>query len=73
MRSIDAAVLTTDSVCLGRIGDFENSSGRFYLSNHPWALVREYSLQRKHAPVRIADPFIIIAHVIGSLWERGFT
>jgi hypothetical protein len=26
MRSIDAAVLMTDSVCFERIGDFENSS-----------------------------------------------
>src|SRR5450755_4333258 len=26
MLSIDAAVLTTDSVCFERIGDFENSS-----------------------------------------------
>jgi hypothetical protein len=31
------------------------------------ALVRGFSFQCKHAPVRIADPFIMIAHVIGSL------
>jgi hypothetical protein len=29
-------------------------------------LRREFVLESKHAPVRIADPFIVIAHVIGS-------
>src|ERR1700736_4608062 len=29
--------------------------------------VRGFSFQCKHAPVRIAGPFIMIAHVIGSL------
>src|SRR4030088_3106148 len=29
-------------------------------------LPRGFALQSKHAPVRIADPFIMIAHVIGS-------
>src|SRR6202171_1279676 len=29
-------------------------------------LPRGFALQSKHAPVRIADPFITIAHVIGS-------
>ena len=29
-------------------------------------LPRGFALQGKHAPVRIADPFIMIAHVIGS-------
>src|ERR1700692_2502734 len=29
-------------------------------------LPRGFALQSKHAPVRIADPFLMIAHVIGS-------
>src|ERR1700730_1175972 len=29
-------------------------------------LPRGFALKSKHAPVRIADPFIMIAHVIGS-------
>jgi hypothetical protein len=29
-------------------------------------LPRGFALQSKHAPVRTADPFIMIAHVIGS-------
>jgi hypothetical protein len=31
-------------------------------------LPRGFTLQSKHAPVRIADPFIMIAHVIDSVY-----
>jgi hypothetical protein len=30
-------------------------------------------LQRKHAPVRIADPFIMIAHVIAPCGKEAIT